>query len=144
MKDTIMGSIYIIMGAVFVSLAVIPYIRDALKGQKTLNGKLIAIDHENKTLRIRYRIDRNTYHDTDYRGAVGFLSGKLPPIGLKLTVTVKKDDPYLPVSVLMIPGSPRITRKNYINFNKVHGMIYGTLLGSFFVFCGIMTLLGEF
>lgn len=139
-----MGIIYIVMGATFLSFAAIPYIRNALKGQNTLNGKLIAINHENKTLRIRYRINKNTYHDIDYHEAVGFLSGKLPAIGLKLTVTVKKDDPYHPVSVLMIPGSRRITRKNYINHSNASPVIYGTLFGSFFIFCGIMTLLGEF
>lgn len=137
MGDKIIAVITFAGGVIVLSLGIIFKIRNLLKGRKILDGKVIGINHDDQSLRIRYKIDKNTYQDIDYRCAGYFLSGKIPPVGLKLTVTVNKDDPYLPVSVLILTGSPRVTRKAYVNDSRVKQVLRFALLSSVLIIGGI-------
>lgn len=137
MGEKIIAVITIAMGVIILSLGIIFKIRNLLKGRKILDGKITGINHDEQSLRIRYKIDNNTYQDIDYRCASYFLSGKIPPVGLKLTVTVNKDDPYCPVSVLILTGSPRVTRKGYLNDSRAKQALRFALLSSLFIIGGI-------
>lgn len=137
MGDKIIAVITFAGGVIILSFGIIFMIRNLLKGRKILDGKIIGINHDDQSLRIRYKIDNNTYQDIDYRCASYFLSGKIPPVGLKLTVTVNKDDPSLPISVLILQGSPRVTRKAYVNDSRAKQILRFILLTSLFIIGGI-------
>lgn len=97
------GIMGLVLGLFFVSVWIFLTVRNKVQGRKMLDGRIIGIDHENKALIIRYKIAKDSYQDIAYYGAgAAFLSGVLPPVGLK--VTVKKQDPYRPVLVHMRRG----------------------------------------
>lgn len=108
-----------------------------------LNGKIIGIDHEARSLRIRYKIDKNTYQDIDYYKSSCFLSGIIPKIGLKVTVTVNTDNLYKPVSVFIAERMMPFTKIDYMNNSKeleFWGLVgLGALLsvGGIFIFTGV-------
>ena len=137
MAEKIIAVITIAGGVIVLSLGIIFKIRNLLKGRKILDGKVIGINHDDQSLRIRYKIDNNTYQDIDYRCASYFLSGKIPPVGLKLTVTVNKNDLYRPVSVFILSGSPRVTRKEYVNDSRAKQVLRFATISSVLIVGGI-------
>lgn len=97
------GIMGLVLGLFFVSMWIFLTVRNKVQGRKMLDGRIIGIDHENRVLIIRYKLAKDSYQDIAYYGAgAAFLSGELPPIGLKVTVTVEKEAPYRPVSVHMM------------------------------------------
>ena len=137
MGEKIIAVITITMGVIVLSLGIFHAIWKLLKGRKTLDGKIIGINHDGQSLRIRYKPCKNTYQDIDYRCARYFLSGKIPPVGLKLTVTVNKNDLYRPVSVFILSGSPRVTRKEYVNDSRAKQVLRFAAISSVLIVGGI-------
>lgn len=119
-------------------------IRNALQGKKTLDGKVIGINHDKRSLRIRYKINKDTYQDIDYYKASCFLSGNIPKIGLKVTVTVYKENLYRPISVLMHKNYARGAKPGYLNSSKLLELIRLIGLSSFLIVCGILILIRVF
>lgn len=105
---------------------------------------MIGVNYDNRSLRIRYKIDRDTYQDIDYFKAGYFLSGNIPKIGLKVTVTVYKDDLYRPVSVLIMTGTRKITSTGYLNNSRFLAALGFAGLSSFLIIGGILILIGVF
>ena len=115
MNDKVLGIAGIAIGVLFLVLWAVSALWKAKQGRLTLDGRVTGVDPERQLIRVRYRTGRDTYHETEFSQAGAFLSGRIPPVGLRVSVTVYKADPYTPVSLLMIPSSGRITKKPYFN-----------------------------
>ena len=104
-----------------------------------LNGWITDIDRENQCLIIRYKISRDNYANLAYiKPAYFFMGAYTPPIGLKVIVTVKKDRPDTPVSVL-IQRRYRASKKNYfMNYSRAHLLWTWLGLSSFLILGGIL------
>ena len=139
MSPTVKGVLCVILGAVFLLLPVIRVLLNQREGKRMLPGEVTGIDQKTKMLHIRCRIAKDTYHEFEWKADSGFL----PQPGLKVAVTVYKDDPYKPVSVLtgtkMMRGEPL----GYTHGTMRHFIIRCAILGGFFVFCGVLFLTGE-
>lgn len=144
-ENKIIAIITIILGILILALGILPVLRNALQGRKTLDGKIIGINYDNQSLRIRYKINRDTYQDIDYFKARScFLSGNIPKIGLKVTVTVNKDDQYHPVSVFIATKYAPFTKTGYLNDSRLLTLLRFVVLSSFLIFGGILMLIGVF
>lgn len=143
-EDKIIAIITIVLGILILSLGILPVLRNALNGKKTLDGKVIGINYDDQSLRIRYKINRDTYQDIDYYKKSCFLSGNIPKIGLKVTVTVHKDDLYSPVSVFMATKYAPFTKIGYLNDSRSLTLLRFVGLSSFLIIGGILLLIGVF
>lgn len=144
MSDTVFAAICLVLGIVFLIAGIIYIISNAVRGQTVLNGRITDIDRENQCLIIRYRISRDNFADISYHKPVYFFPGAYtPPIGLKVLVTVKKDAPNNPLSV-MIQRRYRASEKNYfMNYSRAKflwtwlGLSLFFILGSIIAFKGV-------
>lgn len=143
-EDKIFAIVCIVFGGLILSSGIFFVIRNALEGKRILDGKIIGINYDDRSIRIRYKINRDTYQDIDYYKAPGFLSGNIPKIGLKVTVTVNKDDLYRPLSVLLTSKYIRGSKPGYLNNSRFLGFIRCVGLSSFLIIGGILTLIGVF
>ena len=82
MSSTIYGIICFIISISFIAFLAARHIIDLRNGIKRTDGEIIGIDHENKTLRIRYRTGKDTYHEFDYHHLQCFATGVFPKMGL--------------------------------------------------------------
>lgn len=144
MADKVCAYATVFLGAFMLLCYAGAAIRNALQGKKILDGKVIGIDHDSRSLIIRYKIGKELYQDIAYRTASCFLSGNIPKIGLKVTVTVYKEDLYRPISVLMHKNYARGAKPGYLNSSKLLELIRLIRLSSFLIICGILTLIGVF
>jgi hypothetical protein len=143
-EDNIFGVLAILTGIILIAFEVFGLLRYKINKQKVLNGKIIGIDHEARSLRIRYRIDKNKYQEIDYYKSTCFLSGIMPKIGLKVTVTVNIDNPYCPVSVFIAKRMMPFTKIGYMNNSKELTFLRLAGLGTLLVAGGILILTGIF
>lgn len=143
MKNTILGAAGLVSGALFVFIGIFYIVRNKVRGEKILDGRIIDIDLEHKALIIRYRISKNNYEDIAFYKHCCFLPGaEMPPIGLKVTVTVKKDDLYAPVSVLIMRNYGRGSgNKRYLNHSRTIMLVSWLALSLLFIFSGIIALI---
>lgn len=144
MENKIIGLLAIICGVILIAFEIFGLLRCKINGQKILNGKIIGIDHEARTLRIRYKIAQNTYQDIDYYKSTGFLSGNMPKIGLKVTVTVNTDDLYRPVAVMMTTMMMPFTKIGYMNNSKELTFLRLAGLGTLLIAGGMLVYTGVF
>lgn len=144
MEDRIFAIVSIFLGTLILSSGIFFVIRNALQGRKTLDGKVIGINYDDRSIRIRYKINRDIYQDIDYYKAPGFLSGNIPKIGLKVTVTVNKDNLYHPISVEILSKHMRGSKPGYLNNSRLLTLLRFAGLSSFLIICGILTLIGVF
>lgn len=143
MSPTIYGIACILIGVFFIGILAFGYIRDAHSGMKTLDGEIIAIDHDTQTLRIRYK-DKEQYYEIGHHDLRCFTTGIFPKIGLKVGVRVHINNPSAPVSVLIQRSFINGKRNEFINCSRFHTIIRIGLLSSFFIFGGILLLIREF
>lgn len=143
MKDTILGAAGLVLGVLFVIFGIFYIVRNKVRGEKILDGRIIDIDLEHKALIIRYRISKNNYEDIAFYKHYCFLTGaEMPPIGLKVTVTVKKDDLYAPVSVLIMRNYGRGSgNKHYRNNSRTIMLVSWLGFSLLFIFGGITALI---
>lgn len=139
--NIIYAIICIFFGILFAGLGIFIMIRNGSKGVKILDGKVIGINYDNHSIRIRYKINKNIYQDIDYYKKVYFMSGNIPPIGLKVTVKVNKDDLYKPLSVLILSNFRRITRSGFLNNSRFLGVITVGWISLLFIVGGILLLI---
>lgn len=146
MKDTIFGIFCLVLGVFFFFLGIFCIVRNKLRGERVLDGRIIDIDLENKALIIRYKISRNNYQNIAFYKHVCFLPGaEMPPIGLKVTVKVKEDDLQNPISVRVEKNYGRGSySKPYRNNSRAIMLTTWLFFSILFIFGGIMTLMGEF
>lgn len=142
MSPTIYGIACILIGVFFIGILAFGYIRDARSGMKTLDGEIIAIDHDTQTLRIRYK-DKEQYYEISHHDLRCFATGKFPKIGLKVGVRVRKENPSAPVSVLIQHSFLNGKRDEFINCSSFHTIIRIGVLSGFFIFGGILFLTGQ-
>lgn len=136
------GVVCILIGVFLIGILVFGYIRDICTGMKTLDGEIIAINHDTQTLRIRYK-DKEQYYETDRRELRCFATGKFPKIGLKVGVRVRKENPSAPVSVLIQRSFVNGKRDEFINCSRFHTVLRIGLVSGFFIFGGILLLTGQ-
>ena len=143
MKNTILGAAGLSLGVLFVFIGITYIVRNKVRGEKILDGRIIDIDLEHKALIIRYRISKNNYEDIAFYKHYCFLPGaEMPPIGLKVTVTVKKDDLYAPVSVLIMRNYERGSgNKHYRNNSRTIMLVSWLGFSLLFIFGGIIVLI---
>lgn len=99
--DVKIGWFYLIMGLILIFILIYFWIRDAIRGVKSVNGIVIGKDPDTHDVHIRYKIKANTYHEVScprYRYSSYFMLGP-PDVGLKIVLKVRKDDPYKVVSI---------------------------------------------
>ena len=144
MEDRIFGILAILMGIILIAIEIFGSLRYKINKQKVLNGKIIGIDHEARSLRIKYRIDKNTYQDIDYYKSDCFISGIMPKIGLKVTVTVNNDNLYRPVSVIIAKRMMPFTKIDYMNNSKELTFLRLVGLGALLIAGGIFACTGVF
>lgn len=95
--DVKSGWLDIIMGLIFLFILIYFWIRDAIRGVRSVNGIVIGEDSDN--VHIRYKIKANTYHEVSCpRYSYYFMLGS-PDVGLKIVLKVRKDNPYKVVSI---------------------------------------------
>ncbi len=143
MPPAVCGTGAILLGVFFIALHLIPVIRNARYGWRTLDGEIIGINHENRLLRIRYRIGSDRFHEFDYEYAACFLSGVIPKTGLKVGVTVRAEDPYYVESVLILDKYMPFSGRGYLNNSRFHTVLRTAVFSGFFILCGILFLTGE-
>lgn len=142
MSSTFCGVACILIGVFFIGILAFGYIRDAYSGMKTLDGEIIAINHDTQTLRIRYK-DKEQYFEIDHYDLRCFATGIFPKVGLKVGVRVRKENPSAPVSVLIQRSYINGKRDEFINSSRFHTIIRIGLLSGFFIFGGILFLMGQ-
>lgn len=142
--DKLIGVLTFACGAILIAIEIYGIIRFRVNGQRVLNGKIIGIDYEARSLRIRYKISKNIFQDIDYYKSDCFISGIIPKIGLKVTVTVNKDDPYRPVSVLIAKRIMLFTKIDYMNNSRELTFLRLVGLGTLLIAGGILLYIGVF
>ena len=139
MSPTVKGVFCVVLGALFLSLPVIRVLVNQITGRRMLSGKVTAVDRKTTTVHIRYRISKKDFHECDWKAQSAFL----PQPGLKVTVTVYRDDPYRPVSVLLGTKLMRGSPLGYMNTTMLLTVIRCAILGLFLIFGGVLFLTGE-
>lgn len=142
MSPTFCGVACILIGIFFIGILVFGYIRDAYSGMKTLDGEVIAINHDTQTLHIQYKY-KEQHYEIDHHDLRCFATGKFPKIGLKVGVRVRKENPSAPVSVLIQRSFLNGKRDEFINCSSFHTIIRIGVLSGFFIFGGILFLTGQ-
>lgn len=100
-SDVKLGWFYIIMGLILLFILIYFWIRDTIRGVKSVNGIVIGESPDTHYIYIRYKIKANTYHEIAcprYRYSSYFMLGP-PDVGLKIVLKVRKDNPYKVVSI---------------------------------------------
>lgn len=139
MSPTVKGVFCVVLGALFLSLPVIRVLVNQITGRRMLAGRVTAVDQKTMTVHIRYRIAKSRYHECDRKAQSAFL----PQPGLKVTVTVYRDDPYNPVSVLLGTKLVRGSPSGYANMTMLLTVIRCGILGLFLILGGVLFLTGE-
>lgn len=142
MSPALFGVICILCGVCLLGLPAFGYIRDARIGMKTLDGKIIAVNHDTQTLRIQYK-DKEQYYEFDRHDLRCFATGKFPKIGLKVGVRVRKEDPSVPVSVLIQRSYLNGKRDDFINTSRFLSVIRLGVPGGLLIIGGILLLTGQ-
>ena len=142
MSDKATGIMGIALGALFLLIWAVSAVWKASQGKRTLDGEVTEIDEENRIVVIRYRADKETCCEYDYPALGAFISGRIPPVGLKVSVTVYKQAPDRPVSVLMIPASDRVSRKPYFNSSNTLNAARILAVSLFCIAGGVIALWG--
>ena len=132
----------ILIGVFFIGILAFGYIRNVRNGMKTLDGEIIAINHDTQTLRIRYK-DKEQEYETDHHDLRCFATGIFPEIGLKVGVRVRTDSPSAPVSILLQRSSINGSRDRFIHCSRFHTILRLGFISGFFIFCGILFLTGQ-
>lgn len=143
MTDFIIGIFGVTLGVLIPAGRLLIYIRDTRLGKKVIDGEVIGINEEEKTVRIRYKADNESFYEFDHNAFAAFISGRIPEPGLKVSVTVHEDDPYSPLSVLMLRASDRISRKPYMNSSNALNLIRLAALSAFLLSGGLIALFGD-
>ena len=144
MGDKILAILSIASGTALISIWIISNILNFLKGRKVLNGKIIGIDHEKRSLIIRYMIDKETYNEIEYHKSSCFLSNKIPKIGLKVSVIADKDDLFQPLSVVLATKMMIGSETGYTHTSRLLAALRLAGLGSVLIIGGILILTGIF
>jgi len=142
MGNKITGIAGIAVGVIILLIWACSAVRRAKQGRMMLDGKVTEVDSDRRTVGIRYRTGRDTYHESSYPAASAFLSGRIPPVGLKVSVIVHKDDVYRPLSVLMIPANSRVSKKPYFNSSNMINAARILVLSLSLIICGMIALWG--
>lgn len=145
MKDIIITAFGFIVGFCFLFGGIFILFRNWKQGKKFLNGEIIDINHEEQALIIRYKIDKISYQDISYSKRAFFLSGKIPPVGLKVMVLVHKDNPYQASSVIMSSGnSDKISRTGFTHTTRLRmtlSILIISLASLFFAFVTLFNII---
>ena len=144
MSSLICGIGCILLGVFFPGIQILPWVRDRRMNQRHLNGKITAVDPAAKTLRVEYKIAKNVFHEIDWGKTACFLSGRIPPVGLRVRVKVWKDDLYNPLDVILLDRYTPFDPPGYLHNSTFFVILHASLLGAFFIFCGVLFLTGQF
>ena len=144
MGDKILAILSIASGTALISIWIISNILNFLKGRMVLNGKIIGIDHEKRSLIIRYMIDKETYNEIEYRKSSCFLSNKIPKIGLQVNVIANKNNLFQPLSVVLATKMMIGSETGYTHTSRLLGTLRLAGLGSVLIIGGILILTGIF
>lgn len=138
MDNAILGYCMVIFGIILIVLVALVQLRNRKSGVKYVDGKVIAIDPDTQAIHIRYKIDDNTYHDISCPKNSPYFSYRAPDIGLKVLVSVRKDDPYKVVSILATTKLIPFTPIGYSNSSRFLTALRFILLGPLFIIVGII------
>ena len=96
-----MGWFYLIFGLILLFILIFLWIRDAIRGVKSVTGIVIDENPDTHDFYIRYRIRNNCYEIScpRYSFYLKYFVAGPPDVGLKIVLRVKKDDPYEVVSI---------------------------------------------
>ncbi|MCR5305975.1 MAG: hypothetical protein K6E36_05690 [Oscillospiraceae bacterium] len=143
MRSVLYGTGCILLGLFFLGTGIYPAIRNAREGTKTLDGEVIGYDYENRTILLKYRADNGETYEIGYPHLQSFATGVFPKTGLKVGITVRKDDPARVTNILLLQGFKRISGTGYLSSSRFRMALRTALLSGFFLFCGILFLTGA-
>ncbi len=138
MDNAILGYCMVIFGIILIVLVALVQLRNRKNGVKYVDGKVIAIDPDTQAIHIRYKIDNNTYQDISCPKNSQYFSYRAPDIGLKVLVSVRKDDPYKVVSILATTKLIPFTPIGYSNSSRFLTILRFALCGPLFIIVGII------
>lgn len=141
MDNAILGYCMVIFGLIVIVLVALVQLRNRKSGVKYVDSKVIAIDPDTQAIHIRYKIDDNTYHDISCPKNNSYFLGRVPDIGLKVLVSVRRDDPYKVVSILATTKLIPFTPIGYSNSSRFLTALRFILLGPLFIIVGIIFIL---
>ena len=99
--DVKLGWFYLILGLILLFILIFLWMRDAIRGIRSVNGTVIGEDPDTHDFYIQYRI-RNTCYKLLCPGHSSYFKYFMfgpPDVGLKIVLRVRKDDPYEVVSI---------------------------------------------
>ena len=140
-----LGWFYIIMGLACLMIVIYFWIRDAIRGVRSVNGIVIGENPDTHDVYIRYKISNSTYHQVSCpRYSYYFMLGP-PHVGLKIVLKVRKDDPYKVVSIHLTLQSKLISFSKDCTYSnnyvwKVPGLLLS--LSAFFITIGVLHIIG--
>ncbi len=144
MKDTSSDVFPLIIGILILSIYILSIIVVRFRGLRNCDGKIIDIDDEKQMLIIRYKIDKNTFQDIAYTAKRYFLLGNIPPVGLKVIVSVLMDNPYKATNVYIRSDTrKRFSRTGFLHSSKLRLALLFFGLSGFFILGGIVILLNS-
>lgn len=138
MDNAILGYCMVIFGIILIVLVTLVQLRNRKSGVMYVDGKVIAIDPNTQDIHIRYKIDDNIYQDISCPKNSSYFSYRVPDIGLKVLVSVRRDDPYKVVSILMTTKLIPFTPLGYSNNSRFLSVLRFILLGPLFIIVGII------
>lgn len=89
----------LVMGLIVLLIVIYLWIRDAIRGVRSVNGTVFGEDPD--TVYIRYKIRKNTYHEVACSKYSSYFMLGPPDVGTKIVLKVRKDDPYKVVSIYL-------------------------------------------
>lgn len=138
MDNAILGYFMVIFGFIVIVSVALVKMRNRKNGVKYVDGKVIAIDPDTQAIHIRYKIDDNTHQDISCPKNNPYFSYRAPDIGLKVLVSVRRDDPYKIVSILVTTKLIPFTPIGYSNSSRFLTALRFILLGPLFIMVGII------
>lgn len=143
--DVKLGWFSLIMGLIILFILIHFWIRDAIRGVKSVNGIVIGEDPDTHDVHIRYKIKANTYHEVSCpRYSYYFMLGP-PDVGLKIVLKVRKDDPYKVVSIHLTLQTKltSFSKDGTYSNNYIWRMPLTLLsLSAFFIATGVVFIIG--
>ncbi len=137
MDNVILGYCMVIFGIIVIVLVALVQLRNRKSGVKYVDGNVIAIDPDTQAIHIRYKIDNNTYQDISCTKNSPYFSYGVP-IGLKVLVSVRRDNPYKVVSILATTKLIPFTPIGYSNSSRFLTILRFALCGPLFIIVGII------